>query len=138
MMGKQIMKLLPMHLSPRMHTYIREYAAFSLANIAANPDYTALVGRNGGILPLIQLSKSASINTVCLGLAALRRMTNAEENWAKLIQAGMLDSLANAGNSTELEIVREVAAALCSLSFSHPHRVEIAYKCIRCMIQVSE
>lgn len=136
LMGKKIMKVLTDAFeSPDAD--VREYAAFAIANIAANPDYTALVGRNGGIPPLIQLSKSASINTVCLGLAALRRMADSEENWPKLIQAGMLDSLANSGGSTELEIVREVAAALCSLSLSHPHRVEIAYKCIRCMIQLS-
>ena len=135
MMGKQIMKVLT-DAFESADADVREYAAFTLANIAAYPDYTALVGRNGDIPPLIQLSKFASINEVCLGLAALRRMANAEENWAKLIQAGMLDSLANAGNSTELEIVREIVAALCSLSLSHPHRVEIAYKCIRCMIQV--
>eukprot|EP01037_Dinobryon_pediforme_P048376 gene48376-63378_t len=109
-MGKKIMKVLTDAFeSPDAD--VREYAAFAIANIAANPDYTALVGRNGGIPPLIQLSKSASINTVCLGLAALRRMADSEENWPKLIQAGMLDSLANSGGSTELEIVREVAAA---------------------------
>jgi len=136
MMSKGIMKVLTDAFESPDED-VREYAAFTVANIAGNPDYTAMVGRSGGIAPLIQLSKSASINTVCLGLAALRRMASAEENWSKLIQAGMLDSLASAGDSTELEIVREVAAALCSLSLSHPHRVEIAYKCIQCMIKVN-
>lgn len=116
---------------------VKEYASFSFANLCSNPDYTALVGRSGGIPPLIMLTKSFNVNTLCLGLAALRRLADNEDNWPKLIAAGILDSLASAGFSTELEIQRETASCICSLSLSEPHRVEIAYKCIKTMIHLS-
>lgn len=66
----------------------REYAAFCIANICSNPDFVTMVGHSGGIAMMMMLSKSENINTLCLGLAALRRLANSEENWAKLIQAG--------------------------------------------------
>lgn len=42
-----------------------------------------------------------------------------------LINNGILDVLAATGFSTELEIQRESAAAICSLSLSAPHRTEV-------------
>ena len=62
------------------------------------------------------------------------KKANSDDNWPRLIQAGILDSLASAGFSTELEITREVAGAVCCLSLSEPHRVEIAYKCIEVVV----
>ena len=60
-----------------------------------------------------------------------------QDNWPKLIEGGILDSLSTMGFSLELEIQREVAASLCSLSLSEPHRVEIAYKCILAMVHLA-
>jgi hypothetical protein len=118
---------------------IRTYAAFGIANLCSNPDYLALIGKQGGIPPLIQLSRSTNVNTLSLSLAALRRLANNEENWTPLIAAGILDSLASAGTSQYLEIQREVAATLCSLSLSSltQHRVEIAYKCLVPLVGLS-
>ena len=112
MMNKGIMKVLT-ECFQSADCDIREYAAFAIANICSNPDYLAKVGNSGGIPPLIMLSKSDNVNTLCLGMAGLRRLANSEENWPRLIAAGLLDCLASAGFSTELEIQREVAAALC-------------------------
>jgi hypothetical protein len=115
----------------------REYGAFIVANMCSNPDYLANIGANGGIPPLMMLTKSENINTLCIAIAALRRLAKSEENWNALIEAGVLDSLASAGFSTELEVQKEVAACICSLSLSAAHRVEIAYKCIRAIVQLS-
>jgi hypothetical protein len=115
----------------------REFSAFAIANICGNPDYSGVVGAQGGIPPLIMLSQSNNINTLCLGLSALRRLANNEDNWPRLIQAGVLDSLASAGFSHEVEILREVSATICSLSLSEPHRVEVAYKCIMTIVHLS-
>ena len=108
----------------------REYSAFIIANICANPDFCTIIGKNNGIPPLIMLAKSDSINTACLGIAALRRLANSDENWTLLIENGILDNLSILGLNNELEISREVSACLCSLSLSVIHRVEITYKCI--------
>jgi len=136
MMNKGVMKVLTNgFLSEDLD--VREYSSYCIANICSNPDYLAMVGDSGGIPPLIQLTKSDNVNTLCLGMAALRRLANAEENWSRLIAEGILDSLASSGFSTELEIQRETAATICSLSLSEPHRVEMAYKCIQAMIQLS-
>lgn len=118
---------------------VRNYAAFGIANLCSNPDYLALVGRQGGIPLLIHLSKSDNVNTLALGLAALRRLSNQEENWPLLIGAGILDSLATAGLSQFTEIQREVAAAACSLSLSKntQHRMEIAYKCLPALVRLA-
>jgi hypothetical protein len=118
---------------------IRAYAGFGVANLCSNPDYLALIGKEGGIPPLIQLSQSTNVNTLSLALAALRRLSNNEENWTALIAAGILDSLASAGMSQYLEIQREVAATLCSLSLSSltQHRVEIAYKCLTALVALA-
>jgi hypothetical protein len=115
----------------------REYAAFAIANLCSNPDYLHSIGFSGGIPPLIMLSKSLNVNTQCLSLAALRRLADCDENWPRLIQHGVLDSLSSGGYSTEVEIQREVAAAICSLSLSEPHRLEIAYKCVQTIIHLS-
>lgn len=115
----------------------KDYAAFTIANMCGNPDFLEHIGANGGIPPLIMLSRSNNVHSLCLGLSGLRRLANCEENWSRLIQAGILDSLASAGYSTEYEIQREVAACLCSLSLSEPHRIEIAYKCIQAMVNLS-
>jgi len=136
MMQKQIMRVLN-NAYASADADCREYAAFCIANIAANPDYVAMVGNNGGIPPLIMLTRSQSVNTACLGVSALRRLANNEDNWPKLIEGGILDSLSTMGFSLELEIAREVAASLCSLSLSEPHRVEIAYKCILALVHLA-
>lgn len=110
---------------------LKEYAAFVIANMCGNSDYLSYVGRIGGIEPLMELSRSLNNNTLCLSLAALRRLAHHEDNWARLIQLGILDSLAQAGlYNDDLDIKREVAACLCSLSLSKPHRIEIAHKCL--------
>jgi hypothetical protein len=44
----------------------------------------------GGIAPLLMLSKSLNINSLCLGIAALRRLANTEQNWVMLINAGLI------------------------------------------------
>eukprot|EP01031_Cornospumella_fuschlensis_P040692 gene40692-49616_t len=118
---------------------LRTYAAFGVANLCSNPDYLALIGRQGGIPLLIHLSKSENVNTLGLGLAAMRRLANQEENWPVLISAGILDSLATAGLSQYIEIQREVAATLCSLSLSKntQHRMEIAYKCLHALVRLA-
>jgi hypothetical protein len=118
---------------------IQTYAAFGVANLCSNPDYLALIGRNGGVPLLMHLSKSSNSHCLSLGLAALRRLANNEENWSLLISFGILDSLASAGLSRYLEIQREVAAALCSLSLSTltAHRIEIAYKCLPTLVTLT-
>jgi len=115
----------------------KEYAAFTIANICSNPDYIAMIGKSGGIPPLIMLSRSENIHTLCLSLAAIRRLANSAENWDRLIKANVLDNLASAGQSAELEVQREVAACLCSLSLSEPHRIETCYKCIKAIVYLS-
>ena len=52
-----------------------------------------------------------------------------KENWPRLVQHGILDSLAAAGLSPE--------TCLCSLSLSRPHHVETTDKCILAMIHLS-
>lgn len=136
MMGRGVLHILvDAYSSPDLDC--REYAAFCIANMCSNPDYLIQVGASGAIPALVMISKSHNINTQCLGLAALRRLADADENWARLIQCGTLEALAAAGFSTEVEIQREVAAAICSLSLSESHRLEIAYKCIKTIIQLS-
>ena len=71
-----------------------------------------------------------------LGTAALRRLANVETNWPRLVQAGLLDSLASSGLNEEKEILLETAAAICAISPSEPHRVEIAYKCIKAIVKL--
>ena len=58
-----------------------------------------------------------------------------ETNWPRLVQAGLLDSLASSGLN-EKEILLETAAAICAISLSEPHRVEIAYKCIKAIVKL--
>jgi hypothetical protein len=118
---------------------IRTYAAFGVANLCSNPDYLSLIGKQGGIPLLMHLTRSANTHSLSLGLAGLRRLANNEDNWNSLIAYGILDSLASAGNSRYLEIQREVAAALCSLSLSTfpQHRIEIAYKCLQVLVQLT-
>ena len=77
MMQKQVMRVLQ-NAYASDDADCREYAAFAIANIATNPDYVAMVGNNGGIPPLIMLTRSQSINTACLGISALRRLANNE------------------------------------------------------------
>ena len=116
----------------------RNYAAFALANMCSNPDFAAIIGNNGGIPPLIALSRSDNINVVCLGIAALRRLAHSPLNWSALIEHGILDSLAAAVQSAETDIQQESAACLCSLSLSAPHRVQIAQKCVHGIVQLSQ
>ena len=49
-----------------------------------------------------------------------------------------MSPLASAGNSTELEIQREVSACLCSLSLSPPERVEIARMCVPSLVFLAQ
>jgi len=115
----------------------REYAGFALSNLCSNPDFAEMIGEEGGIPPLIKLATSDNVNTVCLSVAALRRLSNSDNNWRRLIQAGVLDVLAAAGFSEEREVLREVSAAICSLTLSEPHRTEMAYKCMKTIINLA-
>lgn len=105
---------------------IRQYAAFALANFAGNADVCAVLGEQGGILPLITLAHAEDANAHTLAISALRRLCQfSAANRGRIVRGGGLLPLIIAGHSEELETQREVAATLCNLSISDEYKVEI-------------
>lgn len=135
LLHKDVMTTL-LHVFEGDDVHSKEYAAFVIANMCGNPDYLAMIGRLGGIAPLIMLSKSKNKNSCCLGISSLRRLADNEDNWSRLNEAGLLESLAAAGYSSESDIQKEVAACLCALSLSKPHRLQIARTCLSTMVNL--
>jgi hypothetical protein len=117
---------------------VREYAAYVIANLCSNEDYLNKIGKEGGIGPLVTLADSNNVHSQCLAMSGLRRLANFPDNRGRLVRAGILKPLASAGNSTELEIQREVAACLCSLSLSMQDRVEIAKNCVPALVFLAQ
>ena len=117
---------------------MREYAAFTLANLASNPEYLNSIGKQGGIGPLIMLARSNNIHSQCLALAALRRLANFPGNRARLVQGGVLTALASAGLSGELEIQREVASCLCNITLESSTRIETSQVCMSAVVHLAQ
>jgi hypothetical protein len=68
---------------------IRDYASFGLANLCSNFDYVPIIGRVGGVGPLVAIASSANVHSQCLGLAALRRLSMHPDNRPRLIRVRM-------------------------------------------------
>ena len=112
--------------------------AFTIANLASNPEYLNAIGKQRGISPLIMLARSNNIHSQCLAFAALRRLTNEPENRRRFVQAGGLPSLASSGLSAELEIQREVAACLCNVTLEPSVRRDVARVCLPAMVHLAQ
>ena len=95
------------------------------------------MGALGAIPPLIALSASSNVHSQCLALAALRRLSTNPHNRSRLVAAGVLQSLASAGSSAEVEVQREVAATLCNVSLDEDVRVECAQMCMVAIVDLS-
>jgi hypothetical protein len=111
-------------------TTCKEFVGFIFANLCGNDEYLSILGKEGAIPPLIMLSYSKNMNTLCLAISALRRLAQVEENWSRLFQAGILSSIAALADVHDIEVQREVSSSLTFLTQASSYRQEIAYKCI--------
>lgn len=102
------------------------YAAYVLANLAANADLSVRLGADGAAGPLVELCRSFDPNTKCLATSALRRLAELPDNRPRIVAAGGLQPIAVAGMSDALETQREAAALLNSLSLVDANKLPIA------------
>ena len=117
---------------------VREYATFNVANLSTDPDLLAQIGRAGGIAPLVKLATSENFNSQCLALAALRRLTNEPENRERVVESGGLVMLATAGLCAEVDVQREIAAALCNTTLESSVRSAVANLCLPGIVQIAQ
>ena len=61
-----------------------------------------------------------------MAVSALRGLAVTPQNQVKIVQEGGLNPLVKLAGSTDVEIQREVGAALCNLSNSDDNKIEIA------------
>eukprot|EP00986_Skeletonema_menzelii_P016567 scaffold15059_cov146-Skeletonema_menzelii.AAC.7 len=103
-------------------------ALFALANLTSGDKFIHdLDADEGMVLALIDLVRSSdNKHKQCLAISALRRLASSAKNKAVLFQQGILLTLANAKNSKDRDLRREIASCLCALSLSSRHRLDMA------------
>lgn len=88
--------------------------------------------------PFIQLALSFLFPSgLCLAVRSTKWLLTAPVTRGQ-VRAGVLDSLASAGDSTEAEVQREVAAGLCNLSLEEEVRLSVAQTCMPAIVALAQ
>ena len=102
------------------------YAAFGLANLAANANHREKLVEEGAIVSLISLACCEDINAQVQAIVALRGICISPEYRAVVVREGIMDPLVLLSRSEEIGVLREVSSAINCLSSVEENKAEIA------------
>lgn len=109
---------------------IKMYISCLYVNLVSNDDIIDIVGGHDGINILMSLSSSEIYHCQCAGISGLRRLAKTSENRERLLHAQVEIILNMNGSIDEVDIQREVAGCLQTLSTDPLHRKTISYHCL--------
>lgn len=113
------------------------YAAFALSNLASNSTYRdQIVEDNACIESLVTMCCCEDNNVQWQALSALRAICITPKYRIKVVEMGIIDPLILLSRSENIEILREVAAALNCLSCMDSNKEEICDRAISTIISL--